>query len=483
MTDSFSCSRFIRMGVALIVGFVSLLVGPVAMPAVSAESSNGSSLTVMTQNLYLGADVSAALALMPDIPAAAQFMWDSVGETDFPSRAPALAAEAAAINPVVIGLQEATTWSCTPDAATAPVVVFDFTADYLAATAKNGPGYVVATKDGAKAFSPGYAIEPIVGATVVRDPARFQPLFGTDQASCGFQIADALLVRADMAEHVAAVGTGTYDDVLEVIPGFITVERGYAWADIALNGTTVRFVTTHLESVWSPNVEPNSVRQARQLLQITSAVPGPIVVMGDFNADPRDPRGPNDPNPASQPEASAACQGRACNAYWIMVDGGFTDAGPDAADPKNFTWGADASLAGPDLNRVPAAIASGNSIGYTERLDYVFVRGEISIVSSKVVGNSWPTGISTWSCDADAQVTNSAKAAVALGVTAPDKAVCFGSDHAAVVVVAQLGTTAPSSSSSTVWFVVAGVFIVVIAAAIVWGLVRRSSSSPSIESK
>lgn len=159
------------------------------------------------------------------------------------------------------------------------------------------------------------------------------------------------------------------------------------------------------------------------------------------------------------------------------------DVGPDTADPKNFTWGADPTLAGPDLSRVPAAIASGNSVGYTERLDYVFVRGEITIVSSKVVGNSWPTCISTWSCGADAQVSNSAKAAVALGVSAPDQAVCFGSDHAAVVVVAQLGTTASSSSSSRIWFVVAGVFIVVIVAAIVWGLVRRSSGSPPIESE
>jgi hypothetical protein len=39
------------------------------------------------------------------------------------------------------------------------------------------------------------------------------------------------------------------------------------------------------------------------------------------------------------------------------------DAGPDAADPKNFTGGADASLAGPDLTRVPATIASENSVG------------------------------------------------------------------------------------------------------------------------
>lgn len=466
--------RFLRMGVALAIVSASLLVGPAAARAVSAEGSGDSDITVMTQNLYLGADVDAALALMPDVAAAAQYMWEAVSDTDFPARAPALAAEAAAIDPMVIGLQEATTWSCTPDASTAPVVVFDFTADYLAATKKNGPGYVVATKDGAKAFSPGYAIEPIVGASVVRDPARFQPLFGTDQASCGFQIADALLVRADMVDRVAAVGIGTYDDVLEVIPGFITVERGYAWADLELGGTTVRFVTTHLESVWSAGAEPNSVLQARQLLRLTSDVTGPIVVMGDFNADPRDPRRPGDPNPARQPEASAVCGGRSCNAYWIMVDGGFTDAGPDAMDPENFTWGADATLAGPDLDRVPAAITSGNGVGYTERLDYVFVRGDIAIVRSEVVGNTWPTGISTWSCGAESQVSNSAKAAVALGVTAPDGAVCLGSDHAAVVVVARLGGTSAGSGTSLGLFVAVGLLVALLVVAIAVGLRHRT---------
>jgi hypothetical protein len=123
---------------------------------------------------------------------------------------------------------------------------------------------------------------------------------------------------------------------------------------------------------------------------------------------------------------------------------------------------------------VPAAIASGNSVGYTERLDYVFVRGEITIVSSNVVGNSWPTGVSTWSCGADVQVSNSAKAAVALGVSAQDRAVCFGSDHAAVVVVAQLSGMTTESSTTLIWFIVVGTLVVVIALAIAIGLLRRS---------
>jgi hypothetical protein len=469
-------ARFTRVVIAFAVGSAYLLMGPLSTPAISAEPSDGSDITVMTQNLYLGADLAPALALMPDVAAAAQDLWESVRVTDFSARAPALAAEVARIDPMVIGLQEVTTWLCTPDSTTTPVAVIDFTADYLAALAGNGLGYVVATKGDAKAFSPGFAIEPIIGATVVNDPATFQPLFGTDQASCGFEIADVLLVRTDIADRVTAVGIGTYDDVLELIPGLITVERGYAWADLELDGTSVRFVTTHLEPVWLPNSEPNSVRQARQLVKVVADVTGPIVVMGDFNADPRDPRGPEDPNPAAQPEASAACQGRTCNAYWIMVDGGFVDAGPDSTDPVNFTWGADATLAGPDISRVPAAIISGNSSGYTERIDYVFVRGEIKVISSKVVGNTWPTGISTWACEAAVQATNSAAAAVALGTSAPDDAVCFGSDHAAVVMVASIGgaESGTGTGSSLVWFVGGVALIVVIAIVIRLGLVRRS---------
>jgi hypothetical protein len=97
--------------------------------------------------------------------------------------------------------------------------------------------------------------------------------------------------------------------------------------------------------------------------------------MGDFNIDPRDPRPPDAPNPAGQPEVSPTCPDRSCSAYWLMVDAGFVDAGPDATDPQNWTWGSDGSLAGPSLGRLDDAVALGNPLGFTDRLDYVFVRG------------------------------------------------------------------------------------------------------------
>ena len=82
--------------------------------AILAWCSTASATTtkVMTRNLYLGADVGVALKQLPDMPAAAQFMWEQVQATDITRRAPLFAAEAAREHPDVIGLQEATTWSC-----------------------------------------------------------------------------------------------------------------------------------------------------------------------------------------------------------------------------------------------------------------------------------------------------------------------------------------------------------------------------------
>ena len=146
--------------------------------------------------------------------------------------------------------------------------------------------------EGVTAQNPGYAIPPIPFLTTVTDPETFQPLFGSDTADCGFVIGDALLVREDIAADVVAVGTSEYEDRYTVAPVVFTVDRGYAWADIAIAGTTIRAVTTHLESTWDPDAMVTSAQQAQQLVEDLSTTTVPTIVIGDFNADPRDPRVP-----------------------------------------------------------------------------------------------------------------------------------------------------------------------------------------------
>ena len=56
-----------------------------AFPMTSTHATE-QPIKVMSRNLYLGADVGVALAKIPNMPAAAQFMWDQVQQTDFSKR-------------------------------------------------------------------------------------------------------------------------------------------------------------------------------------------------------------------------------------------------------------------------------------------------------------------------------------------------------------------------------------------------------------
>ena len=93
-------------------------------------------------------------------------------------------------------------------------------------------------------------------------------------------------MRADLAKDVLAVGTGEYEDRYAVAPVVFTIDRGYAWADIAIAGTTIRAVTTHLESLWAPDGEVAAAQQAKQLVADLSTTTVPTIVIGRLQLRP-----------------------------------------------------------------------------------------------------------------------------------------------------------------------------------------------------
>jgi len=403
---------------------LALLAALVFIPIIPAHSEEPYRITVMSRNLYLGADVGVALELIPNFPKAAQFMWDQVKKTNFTARAPKLAREAAQDRPEIIGVQEATIWYCKKDLFSDKVEVFNFLDQFIAATKSTGVGYSLVTANGVEAFNPGYSIAAIPYVTKVRDPETFNPIFGQDTASCGFTISDALLVRDDVKDRIIQVGNTEYDATYSIVPTIMTIYRGYTWADFKVQDSVVRLITTHLESIWDENKIPNSALQAQQLVADLKDAKMPVVIMGDFNADYRDPRPQGAPNPGEQPVASETCPtpgGAKCNAYSTMIEAGFENASPEAQNPRYFTWGASALLNGPDKKRISAAKKFGNQYGFTDRLDYIFTKNAYATVSSKIIGNVWPDGTGVWDCGKDK---------------------CFPSDHAGVVATIELPRSA-----------------------------------------
>jgi len=77
------------------------------LPAV-ASMTQLIDITVMTQNLYLGADTNPILKAptISDLQKAILAAADSVSKNNFPLRAKAIASEVAARRPLLIGLQE-----------------------------------------------------------------------------------------------------------------------------------------------------------------------------------------------------------------------------------------------------------------------------------------------------------------------------------------------------------------------------------------
>jgi endonuclease/exonuclease/phosphatase family metal-dependent hydrolase len=349
------------------------------------------SVTVMSRNIYLGADVGRALELIPNLPAAAQYMWDQVKQTDFSKRAKILATEIKQSSPDVIGLQEATIWYCKKYPWSKKVEVFNFTEQLL--DALDGR-YELASKDGIRALNPGFSINPIPFLTKVNDEQTFKEVFGSSSAACGFETGDALLVKKSDNLEVIEAGNSEYEASYSIVPTIMTIYRGYSWADIKVKGVPTRFVTTHLESLWDDNKVPNSAKQAMQLVNDLSNTKMPVIVMGDFNSDPRDPRSKDQPNPGEQPIQSQACQANAitCNAYLIMSQAGYKDAGPDSLDPKNYTWGMNALLTGADTKRLVAAKSMGNEYGFTDRLDYIFSKNGTESVASEIIGTQGEYG-------------------------------------------------------------------------------------------
>ena len=315
-----------------------LVIAAVAVPRLVRRDP--ATVTVMTRNLYLGADISrparAAQAKVGGEALAALGQANDqvrayVDETDFRVRSRLLAAEIAAARPDLVGLQEVALWREGPLELTsigvpnATEVDYDFLELLLGELQRSGLDYdVVQVREEADVEGPAFP-----------DPRRETGRTGRDVR---LTLRDVILVHADGGVTVRDRGSGQYSARLTVdlAGGQFGYVRGFAWADVEAGGTRFRFVTTHLES------EDPAVTHAQAVELLTgpaAATAEPVVIAGDLNsdADPPDP------------------------AYAVLTGGGFGDTWRPEAGP-GWTFGLTEAVddAEPSFER---------------RIDYVLVRG------------------------------------------------------------------------------------------------------------
>ncbi len=265
--------------------YICCLVILILMP-MSVSAAISQRITVMTRNLYLGADlVPVIVAQTPEeFFSAAQDALAQVAANNFPERAAALAAEIVEKKPHLVGLQEV--YNFTLDGNNNLPPFRDHLLDLMNALSAQGADYRV--------------------AAVVKDMDIQLPLGGI---LLGVTDRDVILARGDVQTSIVPVALSgcrasldgcNYQVVAAVASpvGEIAVERSFVAVDAVAGGVPVRFVNTHLEDRELDPTDPNPLvraiqsAQAFELISILAGFPNPqgspVIVVGDINSSPED---------------------------------------------------------------------------------------------------------------------------------------------------------------------------------------------------
>jgi endonuclease/exonuclease/phosphatase family metal-dependent hydrolase len=290
--------------VAVLLLAVAALFALVVPAAADAKKKKAKKVTVMSRNLYLGADLTPGL----EATGASQFV-DAAGEianqvdrTNFPVRAGALAAEIKKRKPDLVGMQEVALWRRGPvDFGAAlnnkPVstdVEYDFL--QLLLDKLNGTGKKKKLKYKAVVVKPEFDFE-----APVNDDGQGSGIGGADE-NVRLTMNDVILARKGGGVKAKHPTSGTFDTLLsERVGGAVTVNvtRGWTAVDAKVRGTKFHFVNTHLEAFDSAasnqtnkgtDLGKGQIREAQGASLVASGGPAatgklPVLLVGDLNSD------------------------------------------------------------------------------------------------------------------------------------------------------------------------------------------------------
>ncbi len=340
----------------------------------AAGLAQAAEIDVMTQNQYLGADLTPVLAAATAVPfdadafsAAVVTALRGIAATRPAERTQALATLIAHRNPDVVGLQEAYEFGCAPYPGVPPVAGMGcddpsirgaFT-DHLADTAAALAGRyrVVGRVTNMAVPALPFVVNGMPAVLTVVDRDAILARKAVTAAPVDFSALPACRVSDQGCNY------NTAPPPFSTPLGPIAIERGFLAADLTVRGQTYRLFNTHLEQrLLAPTLPETRLLQVGQAYELLGMALNTwdglrkVIVTGDFNSDPADtipvpPYPPVLPGPLPLPVVPP---------YQVFAGSGFTDAWlmqhPD--DPGYSCCQAEALD-----NRLPA---------YYERIDLIF---------------------------------------------------------------------------------------------------------------
>jgi endonuclease/exonuclease/phosphatase family metal-dependent hydrolase len=274
------------------------LIFPLSSATAKKEWDKKSTVKVMTQNLYLGADIFKVVeaAFIPDpenpegppianpdplaIPKAVTEVYQTMLYTNFPERAEAIANEIELCKPHVIALQEASTYYIQTEGdflqgnpVQADELVIDFYTTLNAALEARGLHYQAFFVTNADIEMPMFNLDL---------PGKLSDVRLVDH--------DIILVRKGLWAKKAYNGNYWFNLSLNLGGTDVEFTRGYIAVEVKIQGEKYRFVNTHLEVRSEEESEFRVIQalQMNELLQLLENEKRPIIMLGDFNSSEED---------------------------------------------------------------------------------------------------------------------------------------------------------------------------------------------------
>jgi endonuclease/exonuclease/phosphatase family metal-dependent hydrolase len=253
-----------RLAAALVLASVALA------PAAADAAKKPPKITVMSRNLFLGADLIPLATARPgqEFEHRAGQVYATVEATDADERMKLVAKEIDDAKPDLVGLQEVTLWRTGPKGDPAPAT--DVQIDYLGALRR------ALKREGAS-------------YRVVADQ-RTLDLEGPTDRGFDIRFTDGNVVLARKGVKVSRSRSKDFADQFRIentAIGPVSVNRSFNQLDATVRGRKFHFVNAHLEA-YSPDIR---LSQAKELVRgPLKSRKLPTVLLGDLNSGPKLPK-------------------------------------------------------------------------------------------------------------------------------------------------------------------------------------------------